>query len=495
MVGNAYFKYMQGRKNYQEKLFTSFQLSDRVPQENIYRKLLQVLDFKFLYKQTSIYYGKEGQASIDPVVFFKLMLVGYLENILSDRRIIQAASLRLDILYFIGYDIDEQLPWHSTLSRTRQLYGEEVFLSLFKKVLMVCIDKGMVSGRRQAVDSVLIKANASMESLLEKEILEDAEAFSLELKGNKEEAPSIQIKPVNEEAKNKKGRNNKTHYSPSDPDAKISTKPGKPYQLNYLGQVSVDTEGRVITHVEAFTADKRDSQCLQEVVEQTKENLKEGGLELEEVLADANYSSAESLEALEELKVRGYIPNFGGYKSMREGFTYDKENDRYICSQGKFLNYKGLKNNYSLSKQYLSSPKDCKDCPLKTSCIGKSNQKMITETLSRPLFQQMEKRVKTWMGRKMKRLRHSTVEPVIGSLVNYYGIKKLNTKGKSNATKCMTMAAMAYNIKKLLKYKKLKSATNIKSIERNIIRRANGIDSLLYIFKLKLKKKPNYQRV
>lgn len=133
MIENVYFKDMQGRKNYQEKLFTSFQLSDRVPQENIYRKLLQVLDFQFLYKKTSSYYGKEGQASIDPVVFFKLMLVGYLENISSDRRIIQTAGLRLDILYFIGYDIDEQLPWHSTLSRTRQLYGEEIFLSLFKR--------------------------------------------------------------------------------------------------------------------------------------------------------------------------------------------------------------------------------------------------------------------------------------------------------------------------------------------------------------------------
>jgi IS5 family transposase len=74
------------------------------------------------------------------------------------------ASMRLDILFFIGYNLDEPLPWHSTLSRTRQLYGEEVFKELFRKVLKACIDKGMVSGRRQAVDSALIKANASMDS-------------------------------------------------------------------------------------------------------------------------------------------------------------------------------------------------------------------------------------------------------------------------------------------------------------------------------------------
>lgn len=442
---------MQGRKNYQEKLFTSFQLSDRVPQENIYRKLLQVLDLNFLYRLTSTYYGKEGQASIDPVVFFKLMLVGYLENISSDRRIVQTAGLRLDILYFIGYDIDEQLPWHSTLSRTRQLYGEGVFLSLFKQVLKLCIGQGMVSGRRQAVDSVLVKANASMESLVEKEVLSDADAYAKELKSNEEGPITKKIGPSVK--RDKKGRNNKTHGSTTDPDSKISTKPGKPFQLNYLGQVSVDTESHVITHIEAFTADKRDSQCLKDIVVQAKENLREGGLEIEEVLADTNYSSTESLEALQELKVTGYIPNFGPYKLNREGFVYDKENDRYVCSQGKHLNYKGLKKNHSPSKQYLSNSGDCKDCPLKGDCIGKSNQKMITETLSKPLFDQMEARTKSRTGRKMRRVRHSTVEPVIGSLVNYFGMKRLNTRGLSKATKCMTMAAIAYNLKKLIKFK------------------------------------------
>lgn len=449
---------MQGRKNYQEKLFTSFQLSDRVPTDNLYRKLLELIDFQFLYKMTSSYYGKEGQASIDPIVFFKLMLVGYLENISSDRRIIQATSLRLDILFFIGYDIDESLPWHSTLSRTRKLYGEGVFKALFKQVLKQCIDKGMVSGRRQAIDSVLIKANASMESVLEKEIVADIEEYSKELESNAETDQEAIVKPIKVESKSKKGRNNKTHYSPTDPDSKISTKPGKPFQLNYLGQVSVDTGSHIITNVEAFTADKRDSQCLRDVLEQTIENLEQGGLLLEEVLADANYSSTESLEALQALKLKGYIPNFGGFKAKREGFTYDKENDRYICWQGKYLNYKGIKNNHSVSKQYRSNPKDCKECPFKMTCIGKSNQKMITETFSRPLFQEMEKRVKSKMGRTMRRLRHSTVEPVIGTLVNYLGIKKINTKGLSNANKCLIMSAMAYNLKKLVKYRLKKIA-------------------------------------
>jgi transposase len=118
---------MQGKKDYQEKLFAHFQLSERVPEHNFYRRLKGCLDLEFLYKLTRPYYGESGQKSIDPIVFFKLCLVGYLENIISDRDLIQHSSMRLDILYFLGYDIDEPLPWHSTISRTRQLYPEAVF--------------------------------------------------------------------------------------------------------------------------------------------------------------------------------------------------------------------------------------------------------------------------------------------------------------------------------------------------------------------------------
>lgn len=140
--------WMQGKKTYQEKLFVTIQLSERVPQENFYRQLKDVLDLNFLYPSTQKYYGCEGQQSIDPIVFFKLILVGYFENLNSDRKIIAHCSMRLDILYFIDYGIDEELPWHSTLSRTRALYGEEVFKELFRKVLSLCVSKGMVSGKQ-----------------------------------------------------------------------------------------------------------------------------------------------------------------------------------------------------------------------------------------------------------------------------------------------------------------------------------------------------------
>jgi len=134
---------MQGKKDFIPKMLYQVQLYNLVPQDNFYRLLDRELDLHFLYKATERYYGTEGNESIDPVVFFKICLVGYLNNINSARKLIEYCSNCLDIRLFTRYDLDEPLPYHSTISRTKQLYGEEVFLDLFRKVLSLCVQKGV----------------------------------------------------------------------------------------------------------------------------------------------------------------------------------------------------------------------------------------------------------------------------------------------------------------------------------------------------------------
>lgn len=491
---------MQGKKHFTEKLFTNFQLSDRVAVDNFYRRLKEILELHWLYKATRNYYGTEGQQSIDPVVFFKLMLIGYLENLGSDRRIINTVSLRLDLLYFIGYDIDEPLPWHSTLSRTRQLYGEKLFKDFFKRILKQCIDKGMVAGRRQVMDSVAVKANASMDSLIEKEILDDASVYADELAREEEmhndngndESDTGSIKTVSAarnkavqlhhqwKAKaykdmphgNKQGRakfvSNHTHYSATDPDARVSVKPGKPRQLNYLAQVSVDTAHHVITQIQTDHADKKDSQCLPSLLNNTINNLKEEGIQIEEVFADAGYSSGKALKVLEENNISGYIPNFGQYKPSREGFSYDKENDHYTCSRGVHLPFKKLITTslgYKM-KVYRSSAKDCGPCPLRSVCIGKSDFKKIDDSIDKPFYDRMHARLQSVNREKTRQLRSSTVEPVLGTLVNYLAMRRVNTRGIKQANKCIIMAAVAYNLKKLLKWQQRKTETAVMAMKR-----------------------------
>lgn len=411
---------MQGKKPFQDKRLASFRLSERVPQDNFYRRLKDVLDLSWLYAATKNYYGTEGHKSIDPVVFFKLMLIGYLENLLSDRRIIQTVSLRLDLLCFIGFDLDEPLPWHSTLSRTRQLLGDEVFRELFKRVLRECVQRGMVKGKRQALDSVHVKANASMDSLKEKEIVQDGEAYTSELdeacdsdedKGATGTVSSCRHQQVQWhhrwKEKTYKGRpgdrnkrakfvSNHTHYSTTDPDARVAVKPGKPRQLNYLGQLSVDTAHHVITHLQADYASKKDSQCLPSLLTRTIENLKAQDLKVKEVLCDAAYSSSQALKALQENHITGYIPNFGLYKPVREGFTYFPDGDYYQCSRGVTLPFKRIRDCHDGAYQmkvYRSSSLDCRECPWRKSCIGGSAFKKIEDTVDKPLYDAMHERL------------------------------------------------------------------------------------------------------
>ena len=480
---------MQGKKQYSEQLFKSFQLSQRVPEDNFYRRLKDLLNLQWLYKETKKYYGSEGQQSIDPVVFFKLILIGYLENLGSDRRIMSSVSMRLDMLYFIGYDIDESLPWHSTLSRTRQLYGEDLFKQLFRRVLSQCIDKGMVSGRRQAMDSAPVKGNASMDSLQQKEVLQDGNDYTDELISN-QEAPLPKVSPARKKAteqhhrwkartykgmpggKNDRSKfvSNHTHFSTTDADARISVKPGKPRQLNYLAQVSVDTASHVITQIQSDYASKRDSQCLPSLLENTISNLQENGLQLEEVLADTGFSSGEALQALEDHNIEGYIPNFGQYKSTREGFSYDKENDRYTCSRGIHLPFKKLTTTslgYQM-KVYRSSAKDCGQCPLRSKCIGKSRFKKIDDSVDKPLYDRMHLRLQTQKAKRMKKLRSSTVEPVLGTLINYLNLRRVNTRGIRQANKCMLMSAVAYNLKKLLRFTAKRVEAGAKSLQKGL---------------------------
>jgi len=476
---------MQGKKLYQEKLFSSFQLSHRVPENNFYRRLKEVLDLSFLYKKTHVYYGKCGQKSIDPVVFYKLCLVGYLENIISDRKLIEHCSMRLDILFFLGFDIDEDLPWNSTLSRTRGLFPEEIFDHVFTHVLSMCVEKGMVAGHTQAIDSAPIKANASMDSLELKVPEEELEAYlqkaryqsrpDRKAKKNKASRKQQSITASDQELQQVKSRNrnwqknqdqrpgasnkgakytsNKTHYSPTDPDARISVKPGKARKLNYHSNISVDTAHHVITDVKAYHADKKDSQILQDATKRLKQRLKDQGLLWRNMLADAGYSSGENYAFLEKENIISYIPKHGTYKGGPEGFIYCKDENYWLCPEGKkvtFRKQRMVKN--SLQNHYLTKRSDCKNCPIKQKCIGKGFEKKIGITVYVDEYERNNKRVRSKYGRYMKGKRQSTVEPVFGTLTQFMGLRKINTTGIAQANKVMHMSACAYNLKKLLKF-------------------------------------------
>ena len=466
---------MQGKKLFLDQEVVRFRLSERVRPHNLYRRLAEWVDWSFLYDATQGLYSHTGQPSLDPVVFFKLVLVGRLENLVSDRRLVEHCALRLDILLFLGYEVDEELPWHSTISRTRQLFPAAVFERLFDHVFAQCVARGLVAGDTQAVDSAPVKANASLEAVREKQA---AGPTGPHLSGREETpaAGSVRTAPAHQlrqlatgqrrrqgaqtgalGAQHEKARllSNKTHYSPTDPDARISVKPGKARALNYLCSLAVDTAKGVISHVQADFADKRDSLHLPRLLTGLQQRLRRNELPLRALLADAGYANGPNYARLEAAHITAWIPVFGQYKPDIAGFAYDRATDAFTCPEGKALPFQKYDTNPDggWHKIDWATCQDCQQCLRKPTCVPGAKRKQLTRSIYDAAYRRAWLRQQSRRGQRKRRVRQGTVEPVFGSLLHHYGLRRMNVRGHAGAHKTMLLTAVAYNLKKLLKYR------------------------------------------
>jgi transposase len=435
-----------------------------VPSHHFYYRLAKVVDLEFVRALVAPFYSHTGRPSLDPVVFFKLLLVAHFENITSDRKLIERASLHIGIRYFLGYDLRQPLPSHSTISRTRQRIPISVFEQCFTHILALCIESGLVAGNVQAIDSAYIKANASLPTMqakqalwltdnsLGRKLIPKVDSCSNRLRDNQRR---VAVNKANSSKKQGRFLSNLTHYSPTDPQARIGYKNGKRRMLCYLAQVSVDTSSHVITYMSSEFADSKDSTYLIPIVDKLRFKLQNFGLSLETLLADAGYGSGQNYQALIKRGIRAYIPAHGKYKADRKGFTYSPHNDSYTCSQGKTLRFDKVYKTQEghQHKRYMSNAADCKVCPIGKTCIpGTAKEKRLYHTPYKVEYEQMQSRLNTKEGKALMRKRATTVEPVLGSLIEYYGLAKIAVRSKASAGKVMLMAAMAYNLKKYIAY-------------------------------------------
>ncbi|MEL1255343.1 transposase, partial [Flavobacterium sp. DGU38] len=186
------------------------------------------------------------------------------------------------------------------------------------------------------------------------------------------------------------------------------------------------------------------------------------------------YSSGEALKYIDDNKIDAWMPNFGQYKPEREGFIYNKEKNQYECikegGHKAVLVFKGEKidsKNYR-KNQYRSSESDCKKCPLREECCGKVTKfKKLDDSIHKELYDKMHKKLtqNPHYARRMARVRSKTVEPVLGTLINFTNMKRLNSRGIQQANKHVLMASLTYNLKKYLRFiaRKPKSQAGIVS--------------------------------
>jgi len=269
--------------------------------------------------------------------------------------------------------------------------------------------------------------------------------------------------------------------------------------LNYLSQLAVDTSNHVITHIHADYADKKDNQCLQNLTDRLKWRLCSRGLHWKYLLADTGYSSGENYAYLEQKGIVSYIPPHGTYKGGPEGFVYHNEGDYWICRNNKKVTFRKItvekgKNN-NLKRLYLTRSSDCKGCPYKAKCAGKAPEKRITITVYKEEYERAIARLKSPKGQYMKKKRQSTVEPVFGSLTSFYGLRKINTLGISQANKVMLLSATAYNLKKLLKFSDKRLRRTVRSVQKVYFDQKHFLKAILSLIKPSKSSKPEFSGI
>ena len=467
---------MLGRKSFDNKpIFIS--LEDYVPKDNFLRRLEKAVDLSFIPDLVKGLYSRIGRPSIDPIVFFKISLIGFLYGITSDRQLMKDIHLNLGFRLFVGYNLDEDLPDHSTLSKTRNRFGLEVFQEIFDQIVYQCINAGLVGGEHLSFDATLVAADASMSSMtprmsvaeFTKEVFENnpVNDESNDIDNNKNSSvpqqhnPTVKLaEPDESSKKNKKKTNplsNATHVSKTDPDATLSKdRNSMMTKLSYKDNVSVDSKHRIITDCVAITGSEDEAIGVLDRLLRIKYKF---GISPKEVSADKKYGTEKNLKGFEDSDVEAFIPIRKHGENTATGlytladFTYDEINDVMICPAGQKLSPASFlfEGRYRL---FRAKKKICLSCPQKDQCtkIGEKRPtgRTLCVSIHRDCIERTKQRLKTAKGRKANNIRKTRVETIFGEGKNLHCLRRAKWRGLTKVHIQFLMIGMTQNIKRMV---------------------------------------------
>jgi transposase len=443
---------MEGKKDrWQEDIFVACPLSKLVPDDNILKRVDRVLDLSWLHDEVKdCYCQNNGRASIDPESALRLMLAGYLEGIVHDRKLMRRAQTDIAIRWFAGYQLHEDLPDHSSLTRIRQRWGDERFRRILKWTVGACIRAGLADGKTVHVDATLIRADASWESLVEEHvghvIAENKEA--VESRGETESRPSRRPgRPRTRPAKRKK-------RSKTDPEATMATSSHKRrLEPCFKDHIVVDDKAGVIMDVKVTTGEASECKELQSQLDRVED---ETGKKVEAVTADAGYGRSENYAALEERKVKAaVVPQREARVAKKlplRRFKYDAKHQVVRCPAGKILRRQGEE---PMEKGWIYRARtcDCRQCRLKERCVSKtmSVRTVLIVDGYEALLRARRARNRGWdeERRELYRRHQWWVEGRHGEAKVQHGLARAVRRGRWNVAIQAYLTAAVINLKRL----------------------------------------------
>jgi transposase len=364
---------MMGRlKSDQGQLFYEFHLSDAVPEDHLVRKIDTALDLSWLRGELAPHYSSMGRPSVDPELMIRMLVVGYVFAIRSERLLCREVQVNLAYRWFCRLGIEDAIPDHSVFSRARnERFREgEVFRGVFERVVEACIASGLVGGEGFAVDASLIQADANKQrSIVGQDWRRDCDP------ARSSRAVKEYLATLDDTAWGAASDVVPKFVSPSDPAAQWTGAHKGPAFFAYSDNYLIDVKFGVIVDVEASRAIRQaEVGAAKTMIERTEERF---GLKPERLAADTAYGAASMLNWLvEEKGIAPHIPVFDRSKRddgtfSRSDFRYDPASDVYHCPAGKTLTTTRTLVNDGTTLLYLARKHDCDGCELKALCCPK----------------------------------------------------------------------------------------------------------------------------
>ena len=495
---------------------TNLSLQELVPEENFYRRLDQRLDLSFVRDLVEDRYACSGRPSVDPVVFFRLQLVMFFEDIRSERRLMEVAADRLSVRWFLGYDLNEPLPDHSSLTRIRERFGLEVFRRFFERIVEECFEAGLVWGEELYFDATKVEANASLDSTRSRSLVEGrleehlVEVFPEDTPSahdDDDEEEHLGVLPgviagvvgaegderqelaqtnasrhrwIDQNGRQERGvvrwgykRIADLRMSTTDPDASpLHQKNKSSGRLGYLTHYVVDGgKARVVMNVLVTGAEVTENLPMQEMLFRSTFRWR---LSPRSVTGDAAYGTRENIAAIEKASIRAYtaLPEQGKRTSLFtiEDFVYDAEEDLYTCPQGEILRRQGHDRRGGYVR-YAVRTSACKKCPLKSRCTNSPKGRWVSRSLDEEYLDRVRAYRHTEPYRKALRKRAVWVEPLFGEAKEWHGSRRFRLRGLEKVSSEALMIASGQNVKRLVTFsprgpKKLAMAAALRPPEK-----------------------------
>src|SRR3989440_7811008 len=485
----------------------SVSLEELVPQEHFYRHVQKVLDLSFVHDLVRERYAVAGRPSIDPVVFFKLQLVMFFEDIRSERLLMRQVADRLSVRWYLGYDLDEPLPDHSTLSKIRLRYGLSVFRRFFEAIVEQCREAKLVWGKELYFDSTQVNANADLDSLTPRFAVEaraamqahlaalfdeeDEEIEQQEALGDGAATPQtdatapLAISPsplplpvvLSEEEQEELAANNAARHdwieqegrqqrevsgqyqrtadlriSTTDPDATPMRLKGGGIHLGYHTHYVVDGgKRRIILAVLVVPGEVMDNQPMLDLLWYVYFRWR---VRPRHVTGDTKYATIENIKALEDAHIRAYVPlPDWEHKTPYYGpaqFTYDALHDQYRCPQGQLL-FPFHREEQAHLVEYRAPAGTCNACPLKIHCTPSKRGRHF----HRSFFADYQEHVKgyhqTQAYQKAMNKRKVWVEPLFAEAKDWHGMRRFRLRRLWRVECQALVTAAGQNLKRLLR--------------------------------------------